>query len=156
MQVTIEDARFDPDNAQSVVRPYVMSHGTMECYDMAESRRFYEDFLGMQCVRHGKRSMAVRCGLKFHIVCVEAKEDLKPANVFNHWGLDVQTRAEVDRCWQAAHAMKDRYGILQIMPVVDQHGVYSFYMEDRDHNWWEIQCFDGFQHDDMFDFGDRF
>jgi hypothetical protein len=42
------------------------------------------------------------------------------------------------------------------MPVVDQHGVYSFYMEDRDHNWWEIQCFDGFQHDDMFDFGDRF
>ena len=50
MQVTIEDARFDPDNAQSVVRPYVMSHGTMECYDMAESRRFYEEFLGMQCV----------------------------------------------------------------------------------------------------------
>ena len=82
--------------------------------------------------------------------------DLKPANVFNHWGLDVLTRAEVDRCWQAAHAMKDRYGILQIMPVVDQHGVYSFYMEDLDHNWWEIQSYDGFQHDDMYDFGDRF
>ena len=32
----------------------------------------------------------------------------------------------------------------------------SFYLEDLDHNWWEIQCYDGFQHDDMFDFGDRF
>lgn len=29
-------------------------------------------------------------------------------------------------------------------------------MEDLDHNWWEIQYYDGFQHDDMFEFGDRF
>ena len=49
---------------------------------------------------------------------------------------------------------KDTYGIRQVLKPVLQHGVYSFYMEDRDHNWWEIQCFDGFQHDDMFDFGD--
>jgi hypothetical protein len=37
------------------------------------------------------------------------------------------------------------------------HGVYSFYMEDLDHNWWEIQYYEnGFQHDDLFDYGDRF
>ena len=32
-----------------------------------------------------------------------------------------------------------------------------FCMEDLDHNWWEIQYYaNGFQHDDFFDFGDRF
>jgi hypothetical protein len=29
-------------------------------------------------------------------------------------------------------------------------------MEDLDHNWWEVLFYDGFQHDDAFDFGDRF
>ena len=49
-----------------------------------------------------------------------------------------------------------KYKIRQVLDVVNQHGVYSFYMEDLDHNWWEIQHYDGFQHDDMFEFGDRF
>ena len=43
------------------------------------------------------------------------------------------------------------------MPIADQHGVYSFYLVDLDHNWWEIQHCEGlFQDDDLFDFGDRF
>jgi hypothetical protein len=29
-------------------------------------------------------------------------------------------------------------------------------MEDLDHNWWEVQYVPGFQHEDLFDFGDRF
>ena len=61
MQIT--DAAFEPNNKSSVVKPYVMSHGTMECYSLKESRKFYEDFLGMECVRHAKPAMAVRCGL---------------------------------------------------------------------------------------------
>jgi hypothetical protein len=44
-----------------------------------------------------------------------------------------------------------------VLPQQDMHGVYSFYLEDLDHNWWEIQYYEnGFQHDDFFDFGDRF
>ena len=66
------------------------------------------------------------------------------------------SRAEVDRCWTAANDMKDEYGILKVMPIADQHGVYSFYLVDCDHNWWEVQHYEGLQHDDMFDFGDRF
>ena len=42
------------------------------------------------------------------------------------------------------------------MPIADQHGVYSFYLIDLDQNWWEIQSYEGFQHDDLFEFGDRF
>jgi catechol 2,3-dioxygenase-like lactoylglutathione lyase family enzyme len=152
----IVDAAFEPANRNSVVKPYVLSHGTLECYDLRASRRFYEEFLGLECVRHAKPAMAVRCGLKFHIVCVEVGSAVRPCGVLNHWGLDVESRQEVDRVHRMAKEHKDKYGIRQVLDVVDQHGVYSFYMEDLDHNWWEIQCYDGFQHDDMFDFGDRF
>ena len=152
----ISEAAFKPENQTSVVKPYVLSHGTMECYNLGESRRFYEEFLGMQCVQHGRRSMAVRCGMKFHIICLQGGGTLRPCGVYNHWGVDVESREEVDRVHRKALDLKDKYKIRQVNDVVDQHGVYSFYIEDLDHNWWEVQHFEGFQHDDMFDFGDRF
>ncbi|MSQ52596.1 MAG: VOC family protein [Betaproteobacteria bacterium] len=133
-----------------------MSHGTMECYSLKESRKFYEEFLGMECVRHAKPAMAVRCGLKFHIVCVEVGAAVHPCNVLNHWGVDVGSREEVDRVHRDAKINQEKFKIKQVLDLVDQHGVYSFYLEDLDHNWWEIQHYDGFQHDDMYDFGDRF
>ena len=152
----ITDAAFEPDNKNSVVKPYLLTHGTLECYNLKESRRFYEEFLGLECVRHAKPAMAVRCGMKFHIVCIEAGNALKPCGVFNHWGIDVASREEVDLAYRKAKELQDKYGIRQINEPVAQHGTYSLYLEDLDHNWWEIQCYDGFQHDDMFDFGDRF
>jgi catechol 2,3-dioxygenase-like lactoylglutathione lyase family enzyme len=152
----INDALVPDRQPASVVKPEYLSHGTLECYSLKETRRFYEEFLGLQCVRHAKPSMAVRCGMRFHIVCLEVGELLRPASVDNHWGLDVGSAAEVERVWRAAHELKGRYRIGAITDLVKQHGVYSFYFEDLDHNWWEIQHYDGVQHDDMFDFGDRF
>jgi predicted lactoylglutathione lyase len=152
----IENAAFAPPNATSVIKPYVMSHGTLECYDLKASRKFYEEFLGFECVRHAKPAMAIRCGMKFHIICVEVGDQLKPVNLLNHWGIDVGSKEEVDRCWQAATDEAQKYGIRKVMPIANQHGVYSFYLIDLDHNWWEIQYVEGFQHDDLFDFGDRF
>jgi catechol 2,3-dioxygenase-like lactoylglutathione lyase family enzyme len=152
----ITDGAFDPPNTQSVVQGDYLSHGTLECYSLKDSRRFYEEFLGLECVRHAKPAMAIRCGMKFHIVCVEVGDAVHPCSVLNHWGIDVGSEKEVDRVWHAAHELKDKYKIRQVLDTVKQHGVYSFYMEDLDHNWWEIQYYDGVQHEDMFDFGDRF
>ncbi len=150
------DGKVAVENEGSVVKPYVMSHGTLECYSLKQSRKFYEEFLGLECVRHAKPAMVIRCGLKFHVVCVEVGEAVHPTNVLNHWGIDVRSTAEVDAAHKAANEMKEKYGIRQVLPVQNMHGVYSFYLEDCDHNWWEIQYYDGYQHDDMYDFGDRF
>ena len=152
----IQDGIAEPKNEASIVKPYVMSHGTMECYSLKESRKFYEEFLGLECVRHAKPAMVVRCGLKFHIVAVEVGGAVHPVNVLNHWGVDVASKEEVDKAHAAAVKDKDKYKIRQVLPVVMQHGVYSFYLEDLDHNWWEIQYYPGFQNEDLFDFGDRF
>ena len=56
----IQDGIADAKTEESIVKPYVMSHGTMECYSLKESRKFYEEFLGLECVRHAKPAMVVR------------------------------------------------------------------------------------------------
>lgn len=159
MQTTreiIEDGIVEPSNGNSVIRPYILSHGTLECYSLKDSRKFYEEFLGLECVRHARPAMVLRCGLKFHVVCVEVGDNLHPVNVLNHWGIDVLTDEEVDHAYQKALELKDKYKIRQIQVPVKQHGVYSFYLEDLDHNWWEIQSAAQLTHDDLFDFSDRF
>jgi len=110
----IQDGIADAKTENSIVKPYVMSHGTMECYSLKESRRFYEEFLGLECVRHAKPSMVVRCGLKFHIVAVEVGDALKPVNLLNHWGIDVISKQEVDAAYENALNFKDKYQISQI------------------------------------------
>jgi predicted lactoylglutathione lyase len=151
------DCRVDPPPRQSVNKPYVLSHGTLECRDLTASRRFYEEFLGIECVRHAITAMSLRLGMRFHIVCVEVGDNVHPCHVLNHWGLDVGSREEVDAAHSNALKYQEAYGIKQVLDVQYMHGVYSFYLEDLDHNWWEFQFYEnGFVHDDYFDFGDRF
>lgn len=140
----------------SIVKPYALTHGTCECYSLKETRKFYEEFLGLECVRHAPTGMVFRLATGFHVVCIEVGDNVRPATLLNHWGLDVASREEVDAAHQKAHELKEKYGIRQILPVEMQHGVYSFYFVDRDHVWWEIEYYDGSLHDDFFDFGDRF
>ena len=152
-----EDCRVEPPPRSSILQPYCLGHGTLECMDLAASRRFYEEFLGLECVRHALPAMSVRLGMRFHIVCVEVGDQVHPAHLLNHWGLDVATKEAVDEAHAKALEHQQAYGIRQVMPVQNMHGVYSFYLEDLDHNWWEVQYYEnGFQHDDYFDFGDRF
>ena len=153
----IVDGIAEPSTERtSIIKPYVMSHGTLECRSLKESRKFYEEFLGLECARHAIPAMVIRCGLKFHIVAVEVGENVHPLNVLNHWGIDVESREKVDEAYQNALKYQETYKIRQVLKPVAQHGVYSFYLEDLDHNWWEVQYIPGFQHEDMFDFGDRF
>jgi predicted lactoylglutathione lyase len=147
---------FKPENQSSVVKPYLLSHGTLECRSLKESRRFYEEFLGLECVRHAQQAMHARCGIKFSIVCVEVGGDVKPMSVLNHWGLEVDSREQVEHAYKSALAMKDKYKIGKITEPSMRHGIYSFYLEDLDGNYWEIEYYDGSVHEDAFDFGDRF
>jgi catechol 2,3-dioxygenase-like lactoylglutathione lyase family enzyme len=152
----IEGAAFEPMNRNSIVKPYALTHGTCECFNLAETRRFYEEFLGLECVRHAPPGMVMRCGLKFHIVCLEVGDQVRPCTISNHWGLDVETKGEVDEAHKKLTELKEHYKVRTIMQPQMQHGVYSFYLEDLNHSWWEIEYYDGCLHDDFFDFGDRY
>ncbi|MGR3375966.1 VOC family protein [Salipiger abyssi] len=153
----IADPIFKPDNQNSVVKPLMMTHGTMECRNLTESRKFLEEFLGMECVRHNPDGMHARCGMKFSIVCIQTEKPGNTLTILNHWGLDVESKEAVDEAHKAAHEMKDKYKIKSITDPIVRHGIYSFYLEDLDGNFWEIEYYDGGSvHEDAFDFGDQY
>lgn len=152
-----DDGIVEVKNDTSLMKAQFLSHGTVECRDLAKSRMFYEDFIGLECVQHAKRSMAVRLGLKFHIIALEVGESVYPMKLHNHWGLDLRTREDVDNAHTIALGAKERFDIQEVTAPMEVHGVYSFYVQDRDSNWWEFQHYEaGFQDEDIFDFGDRF
>jgi catechol 2,3-dioxygenase-like lactoylglutathione lyase family enzyme len=139
--------------AASVVRPTLLSHGTLMCRDLARTRRFYEEFLGLEVVRHARPAMMLRLRTGMYVVCVCIGERVPNQHVLTHWGLNVASREEVDQAHAAAHRDKEEYGIQKVMAVRERHGAYGFYFQDLDNNWWEIQ-YEPRAIDDFFDRGD--
>lgn len=138
-------------------RPLRLSHGTLECRNLAKSRRFYEEFLGLDCVRHGRRTMLIRSGGYWSIVCVEVGEDkVHPMGLWNHWGIDLPSAEAVMEAHEKAEALKDVYEIDKITRVGMRHGTYQFHFRDRDGNWWEFQHVDENRYDRLFGEGDAF
>ncbi len=128
-----------PPRRAPLNRPVMLSHGTITCRDLAASRRFYEEFLGLDVVQHTERGIMLRKGGYCAIVCLEVGDHVKPVDRQHHWGIDLATREEVDRALELAHRHKDEYGISQISRITTHHGGYSFYFRDLDDNYWEFQ-----------------
>lgn len=139
----------------SVVRPTHLSHGTLACRDLVLSRRFYEEFLGLEVVRHAKPAMMLRLATNMYVVCVCIGEKVPDMHLLTHWGVNVASRAEVDRIHAAAVEQAQQWGIQKVKSVRDFHGAYGFYLQDRDNNWWEIQ-YEPRRIDDFFAGGDKF
>jgi predicted lactoylglutathione lyase len=150
------DHKRTSENAATAphMRPLRISHGTLSCQSFSKSRPLYEEFLGLECVQHEERAMLLTVDRQFVIVCIEVGDRSKGVDVLRHWGLDVDSREKVDRMHQLALENKEHYGIRKILNVTDQHGAYSFYFEDRDGNWWEIQYVVGLDHIQLFTRGD--
>src|SRR5271170_7665781 len=108
--MTIDTMQDDETKVRPLNRPRMITHGTLECRSLAASRPFYEEFLGLECVHHAPRAMMLRKGGYWAIVCLEAGDRVRTLKVGNHWGIDMETRADVDRAHRLALEHKARYG----------------------------------------------
>ena len=137
--------------------PLKFSHGTLECRDLSKSRKFYEEFLGLETVRHADLAMLLRFpGTNWAVVCMGVGDKAKGNRVLNHWGLDLKSPEEVDQAHALCHEFKEEYGIGKITTPMETHGNYQFYFRDLDDNWWEFQYVsEGMSYDDKFARGDK-
>lgn len=151
---------------QSVLKPVILSRGTVVVKDLARARRLYEEFFGFECVDDAPGRMLVRdrdpqglrqrSGKPYWVMDVRVTDGDWQTSLFKHWGIDVASREEVERVHAYAVAHKDRLGIRNIRKPRLQHGTYSFYVEDEDGNWWEIECRPpGEDNDTVFAHGDQ-
>ena len=114
-----------------------LSHGTLESRDLAFTRRFYEEFMGLEVVQTSKISLLVRLGGQHTYACVLAKSKTEMP-FLNHNGIDVDTEKQVDECYQLVLRDAELWGLHKISKPMVQHGTYSFYFWDADGNCWEI------------------
>jgi len=114
-----------------------LSHGTLESRDLAFSRRFYEEFLGLEIVQTSPISLLVRLGGANTIAVVYSKQPHE-MNLLNHNGLDVRTKDEVDAAYRTVCDQAEAWKLKKISKPHLQHGTYSFFFWDGDDNCWEI------------------
>jgi len=151
----IQDGIAEPKNQQAMVKAFVLSHGTMEVYNLRDSRKFYEEISGPGMRAPRQAGNGGPAGLKFHIVAVEVGAAVHPVNVLNHWAWTsipmkrsttptrrrsssrTNTRSPGAQAGDAARRVLVLHGGPRPQLVGDP-------------------ALPGFQNQDLFDFGDRF
>lgn len=139
----MSDAPTEGTDARRSVEPTLklkfLSHGTLESTNLEATRRFYEEFLGLEVVRVSKVSLWCRLGGNHIYVVVLVKPELKsPMPFLNHNGLDVATEEDVDECHKLVLRDAEKWKLHKISKPAVQHGTYSFFFWDADENSWEI------------------
>ena len=123
--------------ASTALKTTFISHGTLGSRDLEATRRFYEEFLGLEVTRTSPTSLMIRLGgAHVYAVVFTKKKERMPR--LNHNGLDVETDADVDEAWRRCHAEAAEWGLHDITKPIARHGTYSFLFWDLDDNAWEI------------------
>lgn len=122
---------------ESALKLNFISHATLESRDLEASRKFYEEFLGLDVVYMSHIALCIRLGGNNTIVVVKTN-NRHEMPMINHNGLDVGSTEEVDIAHKTVLEQKDKWGLHKITPPKEQHGSYSFYFWDADDNCWEI------------------
>jgi len=140
---------------EPLVKNELFSHGTYECSDLASTRHFLVDFLGLDIVRPLKEAQYMWKGGAWSVVCVRVEDgDAKEQGTQNHFKLSVASEAEVDAAHAAALAHKDEYGIKRVLDVETTNGRRAFKLLDLNNTWWEITTVSQAYFDDLFAKGD--
>jgi len=138
-----------------LIKNELFSHGTYECSDMAATRRFLVDFLGLDIIRPLKEAQYMWKGGPWSVVCVCVQDgDAKEQGTQNHYKLSVASEADVDAARAAALAHKDEYGIKRVLDIETSDGHRAFKLLDLNNTWWEISTVSQAYFDEVFAKGD--
>jgi catechol 2,3-dioxygenase-like lactoylglutathione lyase family enzyme len=121
-----------PTGTRPAIKSRFLSHGTLSSRDLEASRRFYEEFLGLEVVRTSPVSLMIRLGGKHVYAVVQDKKKKEPMDRLYHNGVDVETDADVDEAWRLCHEQAGEWGLHHITKPVPVHGTYSFHFWDAD------------------------
>ena len=137
----------------SIIKSKFISHGTLGSKNLAQTRKFYEEFLGIEVMQTSKISLMARLGGD-HIYVVVQDKNMTEMPRLNHNGIDVDSDQEVNASHQAVLDGAEEWGLYNISKPVEQHGTYSFHFWDRDGNCWEILWNPKNGYNWIFDMGD--
>ncbi len=120
-----------------VIKSKFISHGTLGSKELEATRKFYEEFLGLEVVKTSPISMMVRLG-SHHVYAVVQSRSYPAMDHLNHNGIDVDSDADVDESHRLCVEQAEKWGITKVSKPRSTHGTYCFHFVDLDGNDWEI------------------
>ncbi|HKY07965.1 MAG TPA: VOC family protein [Candidatus Binatia bacterium] len=122
--------------------PQAMTHGTMECTNLASSVKFYKEGLGLDVITHVPtvRPHDIKHpSTPWYVVSLEVpaknKHYLTP---LQRYTVAVESSAALAEAQREMNARREEFGTTSIEPIKEIPGGQSFLLCDLDRNWWEI------------------
>jgi len=122
--------------------PQAMTHGTMECTDLAASVKFYKEGLGLDVITHVPTSRphdVKHRSTPWYIASLEVslknKHYLTP---LQRYTVAVESVAALADARRELAERREEFDITAIEAIVENATGASFLLCDLDRNWWEI------------------
>jgi catechol 2,3-dioxygenase-like lactoylglutathione lyase family enzyme len=122
--------------------PQAMTHGTMECTNLAASIKFYKDGLGLDVITHVPtiRPHDIKHpSTPWYVVSLEVlpknKHYLTP---LQRYTVAVESSAVLTEAHRELNERRDEFGLTAIEAVKETGGGQAFLVCDLDRNWWEV------------------
>jgi catechol 2,3-dioxygenase-like lactoylglutathione lyase family enzyme len=134
----------DAEPRGSLVPAGPISYVVLESRRLPISTRFYRDFLGLRIEQPAPHYCLLSDPAGWvRVIVVEVGDQLVPQKVSNHHGITLAgDAAMIDSLNEVARASAGEFGITKVFSATRQHGSYSFYLQDPDTNWWEIEIWE--------------
>ncbi len=124
--------------------PQAMTHGTMECTDLAASIKFYKKGLGLDVITHVptiKPHDVKHPSTPWYVVSLEVpaknKHYLTP---LQRYTVAVESPAALAEARRETSDRSEEFGLTSVDEIKEIPGGASFLICDLDRNWWEIEC----------------
>jgi catechol 2,3-dioxygenase-like lactoylglutathione lyase family enzyme len=125
-----------------MLRSIGLTETHMECRSLKDSVPVLTDLLAFEKVGESPGEATLKHPNTSWLLTVhEAGPDAPAKQIHNHWGVRVNTPAEVDAAYEYLTAHKEKYRIDQIGKPSYSHGSYSVYFIEPGTNGWEIECY---------------
>ncbi len=139
----------------ALVNTEQLSHGTIECNDIAATRHFLSNFLGIDVVRPLPEAQYMWKGGPWSVVCVCVEGEQKDQGPQNRFRLAVASDSEVEAAHAAAKQHAAEFGIKMVQDISSNDGVRAFLLQDMNFVWWEIAHLTQAHYDQVFAAGDK-
>ena len=122
--------------------PQALTHGTITCINLEESRRFYKEVLGLDVVspsRSVKPHYIKHPSTPWYIVSLEKlPEERQLLTPFQRYTITVESVAAVAEAHRWLKECDEDVGVTELRELQDTCSGLSFILSDLDKNWWEV------------------
>jgi catechol 2,3-dioxygenase-like lactoylglutathione lyase family enzyme len=121
--------------------PQAFTHGTVQCENIQETRRFYQEALGLEVVQLWPNSIYVKhAASPWYIVHLQAPPGAERTYLgqLQRFTLDVNSSAAVYAALEELSQQAKDFGLTTVEKVREDLLGPSFLLCDLNRNWWEI------------------